>query len=68
MHRDNNDNGDNDDKLQMALTFGVELKNEPEHRIHIVAMLYWGRWHRSSWSTELCVKKRLCIEINEFFT
>jgi hypothetical protein len=39
MHRGNSDNGDNDNKLQTALILGVESKNGPEHRIHIVALL-----------------------------
>ena len=57
MYHDNNDNGDNDNKIQTALILGVEPTNGPEHRIHAVAMLCWGRWQRSSWSTELFAKK-----------
>jgi hypothetical protein len=33
------DDNDNDDKLQMALVLGVELKNGPAHRIHIGSLL-----------------------------
>jgi len=55
VYHDNNDNGDND-KLQTALVLGVELKNGPEHRIHIVTLLYKSKRQRPSRSAELCVK------------
>lgn len=57
MRHDNNGNGDNGNKFQTARIFCVELKNGPEHGIHIVALLRKGKWQRFSWNTELCVKK-----------
>jgi len=57
MHHDNNDNGDNDNKLQSACILCVQLKNGSKHRIHTVSLLGRGRWQRPSWSAELCFKK-----------
>ena len=68
MHHDNNGEGDNDNKFQTARIFCVELKNGPEHRIHIVALLRRGSGSPSPLVQSYALRNVLCIEIKEFFT